>query len=182
MKRYCGLLVGERAPGSSRPSPWSQSPAPTPDPLVGSGLSPRAVAPAPPPSVTAKPETAKEKSIDELLARLDAIKAQQEELERDQEGDRGLARETQAAEGATPRCSGVTVEEAVPPQPSAGQLKPAAGNRRLAGGPRLGLTASAQSPSSTIATSLPDPSRTSGGSRRQFVISVPVIAFQRTEL
>ena len=120
MKRYCGLIVGGVLLVVAAIS-VGQAPAPTTDPLVGSELSPRAVAPAPPPSVTAKPETAKEKSIDELLARLDAIKAQQEELEKTKKETVALLKEKLKQQKERLKNLGVTIEEVVPPQPNTSQ-------------------------------------------------------------
>jgi hypothetical protein len=90
-----------------------QDPRPSP---TGSVVPPSVNQPAAAPAL--EPHTvAKDKSIDELLSRLDAIKAQQEELEKAKKETVALLKERLKQQKQRLQKLGVNVEEETPPPP-----------------------------------------------------------------
>jgi hypothetical protein len=116
LKRYCVLLVGGALLAVAAV-------------CVGQAPSPPATQPKPAPHTIEYPDLplsdgrtvsapAKEKTIEELLARLDAIKAQQEELEKSRTETVALVKEKLKQQKQRLQKLGVSVEEEAVPPPS----------------------------------------------------------------
>ena len=121
MKRYGVLCVGGVLLAAVAVC-VGQDPRPTPTgPVVPPTLNQAPVAPAPVPHAEGR-AAAKDKSIDELLSRLDTIKAQQEELDKAKKETVALLKEKLKQQKLRLQKLGVTVEdETPPPQVSSGQ-------------------------------------------------------------
>jgi hypothetical protein len=113
VKRYCVLLVSVALLVAVAVC-VGQVPAPAPEHGGVGNAAAGWTRPSPPPPATAKAET-REKSIEELLGRLDSIKAQQEELEKARKETVALVKEKLKQQKQRLQKLGVEEEPVAPP-------------------------------------------------------------------